>query len=189
MKARINWKDGAGRVVIVEEREVVAVPRPKPPASRRPDPAVAFLLFHFKLTAPDGDVVLDGDPEHGGFQYRAHNDLAGSGARAVYRFHENGIDPRRDRDLPYAAMSYNLHGKRYTVQHMNHPLNPKPVIYSAYRGYGRFGVFFTAEIKEAEPLHIWYGISVSEGGFRADMKSRYEAFLEIASDLSEEIDH
>jgi hypothetical protein len=168
----IHWIDADGQPVVIEKREVTLF--------RQPSPTIALLDFRADLTPAKDDVVLDGDPEHAGVQYRAHNGVAEGGpeVKATYRFHEDGIDPHEDRDLPWAAMSYGLDGRRYSVQHMNHPDNPKPTVYSAYRDYGRFGAFFTKKVAAGETLPLCYRIWVVEGDLpdRATLAARRAAF-------------
>jgi len=170
--ALIHWNDDKGEPIVAERRQVTVY--------RQDDPTVTLLDFYTELTAVRGDVYLDGDPEHAGLQYRAHNDVAAGGAdvKAKYLFHADGIDPRRDKDLPWVAMSYGLAGRRYSVQHMNHPDNPKDTIYSAYRDYARFGAFFKKTIKKGETLTLRYRIWVGRGELpsRADLATRYAAF-------------
>jgi len=119
-RALIHWNDKNGMPVIVEQRETTIF--------RQSSPAILLLEFQTELKAVRADVYLNGDPEHAGFQYRAHNDVASGGpeVKATYLFHEDGIDPKKDVDLPWAAMSYGLNGRQYSVQYMNHPHNPKP---------------------------------------------------------------
>jgi hypothetical protein len=169
----IHWNDDKGKPIIAERRKVTVY--------RQATPTVVLLDFHTELTAVRGDVYLDGDPEHAGVQYRAHNDVAAGGAdvKAKYLFHADGIDPRKDKDLPWVAMSYGLAGKRYSVQHMNHPDNPKGTVYSAYRDYGRFGAFFKHTIEKGETLTLRYRIWVGRGELpdRKTLASRYAAFV------------
>ena len=192
----INWNDPNGEPIIIEQRKVTVF--------RQPDPTILLLDFHSRLKAVRGDVYLNGDPEHGGFQFRAHDDVStgseraqreaaaagkqvsqdvveGTKAyRATYLFHEDGIDPRKDQDLPWAAMSYGLNDRRYSVQHMNHPGNPQPTLYSAYRDYGRFGAFFKKKIGSGETLALRYRILVVEGDMpaRKELAGNYSAFIE-----------
>ncbi|MBA7627997.1 hypothetical protein ES703_35467 [subsurface metagenome] len=156
-RALIHWSDKDGKPIIAERRQTTVF--------RQSDPTILLLDFQTKLKAVRGEVFLNGDPEHGGFQYRAHNDVAAGDeeVKAAYLFHKDGIDAHKDKDLPWAAMSYGLNGRRYSVEHMNHPDNPKPTIYSAYRDYGRFGAFFKKEIKAGETLTLRYRIWVVEG--------------------------
>ncbi|HUU96966.1 MAG TPA: DUF6807 family protein [Phycisphaerae bacterium] len=172
LKSLIHWNDPAGKPVIAEEREASVF--------RQAAPTILLLEFRATLKAVAGDVFLDGDPEHAGVQYRAHNDVAAAdqALKASYLFHEDGIDPHQDKDLPWVAMSYGLNGRRYVVQHMNHPENPKPSIYSAYRDYGRFGVFFKHRIDAGQSLSLRYRIWVVEGEppARQEMAARHTAF-------------
>ncbi|MEA3224473.1 MAG: DUF6807 family protein [Planctomycetota bacterium] len=172
--ALIHWNDKDGKPMLVEHRTTTVY--------RQSDPSVVLLDFQTELKAVRGDVLLDGDPEHAGVQYRAHNGVAAGGkdGKATYLFHEDGIDPKKDHDLPWVAMSYGLESGQYSVQHMNHPDNPKPTIYSAYRDYGRFGAFFKKEIAAGTSLTLRYRILVSRGKLpeRRELADRYSAFVD-----------
>jgi len=185
-KALIHWNDKNGEPIIAEQRETTVF--------RQSEPTILLLDFHTELKAVRGEVYLDGDPEHAGFQYRAHDAEASGGkeVKAIYLFHEDGIDPRKDKDLPWAALAYGLNGKRYTVQYMNTAENPKPTIYSAYRDYGRFGAFFQQKINTGETLTLAYRIWVGQGPCfrrgklvpvktgmpqRQELGNRYSAFI------------
>lgn len=169
----IHWNAEDGKPMLVEHRRTIVY--------RQSDPTVVLLDVITEFRAVRGDVLLDGDPEHAGVQYRAHNDVATGGkeGKATYLFHEDGIDPKKDHDLPWVAMSYGLESGRYVVQHINHPDNPKPTIYSAYRDYGRFGAFFKKEIPQDTGLTLRYRIIVSRGDMpgRQKLADRYSAFV------------
>ena len=170
---RIDWCGPEGEPALVERRTITV--------HDVKEPGFLLLDFESQLTPVVGDVLLNGDPEHAGFQFRAHNDVAdgGSDVKATYLFHEEGIDPLKDHDLPWAAMSFGLNGKRYTAQHMNHPDNPRPTVYSAYRDYGRFGAFPKVEIAKNETLTLRYRIYVMLGEMppRTEMEQRYQAYV------------
>lgn len=169
----IHWNYKENDPVIIEEREITVY--------CQPDPTIALVDFRMKLKAPRGDVSLQGDPEHAGFQYRLHNDIAEGDpkVKAKYLFHEDGVDPHEDSGLPWAAMTCVLNNRRYFVQHMNHPDNPEPT-YSAYRDYGRFGACLKYGIKEGEVLTIRYRIHVAEGDAppRISLNRKYSAFVQ-----------
>lgn len=171
-RTSIHWDLAAGDPVIVEEREVTVY--------RQSEPALLLLDFCTTLEAVKGDVFLNGDPEHAGFQFRASNYVAEGPAedKAAYLFHADGIDPKKDKDLPWAAMRFGLNGKYYVVQHMNHPDNPKGTLYSAYRDYGRFGAFPAVTVKSGEPLTLRYRVFVMEGEMpgRQELAERYSAY-------------
>jgi hypothetical protein len=111
--ALIHWNALDGKPMLVEHRRTIVY--------RQSDLNVIVLDFQTELRAVRGDVLLDGDPEHAGMQYRAHNGVAAGGKddKATYLFHADGIDPKKDYDLPWVAMSYGLDSGRYVVQHMN----------------------------------------------------------------------
>lgn len=171
--ALIHWNGKDGKPMLVEHRTITVY--------HRSNPTVVLLDFHTELKAVRGDVFLDGDPEHAGMQYRPHNDVAAGGkeVKTKYLFHADGIDPRKNRDLPWVAMSYGLDRDRYIVQHINHPDNPKPTIYSAYRDYGRFGAFFKKEIPDGETLTLRYRIIISKGDMpdRQTLADKYAAYV------------
>ena len=171
--ALIHWKSGEGKVM-VEEKRTTTVYRPG-------DGIIVQLDFETELKAPNGEVYLNGDPEHAGFQYRPHDDVAKgpSDVKAKYLFHKKGIDPKKDKDLPWVALEYGLNGKRYNVQYMSDPANPNPdAVYSAYRDYGRFGEFFKHTIAAGQTLKLRYRIRVSEGSLpdRESLAKQYVAF-------------
>lgn len=183
-KALIHWNDQNGEPVLVEERETTVF--------RQTAPTILLLDFRTRLTAINGAVVLEGNAEHAGFQFRAHSDVAagyqagqhesveGAEVSAQYLFHAEGIDPREDMDLPWVALSFGLHGRRYSVQHMNHPDNPRPTVYSAYRTYGRFGASFNDTIASGETMQLRYGIWVGAGEFpeRELLVNRYTSLID-----------
>lgn len=174
--ALIHWKNGAGKVM-VEEKRTTTVYRPV-------GSTIVMLDFDTQLKAVNGEVYLDGDPEHAGFQYRPHNDVSKGPAqdRAKYLFHKEGINPKKDKDLPWVAMVYGLNGKRYSVLYMNHPQNPKGAVYSAYRDYGRFGSFFKKTIEAGKTLTLHYRIIVmqSEMPARQVLENLYQAYIKGA---------
>ena len=166
--SRIHWNDLSKEPILSERREITVF--------AQPEPTHLLLEFQTAITALRDQVLLDGDPEHGGFQYRPHNDA--DKTRTQYLFHEEGIDPRKDKDLPWVGESYVLRGNTYTVQHINHPSNPNPTIYSAYRDYGRFGAFFKKSLSKGETLHLKYRIWIASGDHldREAMQRRWLAF-------------
>ena len=179
----IRWSQ-KDDVPIIEENRTTTV-------FRQPDPTVVLLEFQTKLKAVSGPVFLDGDPEHAGFQFRAHNDVSMGSERAKnrdqagyeeikarYLFHNEAVDPRQETDLPWVSMTFGLNNRHYTVQHMNHPQNPESTVHSAYRDYGRFGAFFKKRIEMGDTLTLRYRIWIVEGEVpkRSEMDAKYSAF-------------
>jgi hypothetical protein len=172
--ARIEWDLGDGETVLTETRRVDVF--------RRRGEGLWLIDVTSTLKAGEHEVVLDGDPEHAGCQFRAHNGVHTDKKNAAkYLFHEEGVDPKKDRDLPWVCMSLGLSGQRYTVQHMSHPSIPKGNVYSAYRSYGRFGAFFKKTIPAGESLTLRYRFHVAKGELREtrdEPAGRYAWFAE-----------
>ena len=169
----VHWKSGQGKVML-EEKRTMTVYLPD-------DGAFVQLDFETDLEAPNGEVYLNGDPEHAGFQYRPHDNVAKGPAevKAKYLFHKEGIDPEKDKDMPWVAMEYGLNGKRYSVQYMSDPANPNAdAVYSAYRDYGRFGEFFKHTIPAGQTLKLRYRIRISKGSLpdRKSLAKQYAVF-------------
>lgn len=119
--------------------------------------------FHSELHAKYGALSLKGDPEHAGIHYRP---AQGVDLKATkYWFPEEKVDVPKARDLPWAAQTYVLRGKKYTVVHLNHPSNPKGTRHSAYRDYGRFGMFFEKDIPADGKLEVRYRFLILDGDF------------------------
>ena len=90
-------------------------------------PGGHLIDFVSRLRSPSGRVRLDGDPQHAGFQFRAHNDVDAYTTNETIFIRPDGIgkrgetrnwDPQTQRgpvNLPWNAMSFVLGGKRYTV--------------------------------------------------------------------------
>lgn len=152
MTALLHWNDPDGKPILEEKRTFTVYFTDKK----------AYFLADFvsELTAVDGEVELSGDPEHAGVQYRPHNDVVANKS-AKYTFPKEGIDPKKDKDLSWVAMSYQLGKSSYTVQHMRHPENPKNSVYSAYRDYGRFGNYFVKKIPAGKTLTLRYRFRIT----------------------------
>jgi hypothetical protein len=172
----ILWNDQQGAPVIIEQRTATLY--------RQPEPMLALLDFSTILRAADDEmeIELNGDPEHAGCQFRSHNGVAEgeAGVKARYVFHEQGIDPKKDFDLPWAAMTIGPAETPITVQHMNHPANPSGSIYSAYRDYGRFGAFPATTIAPGGALLLNYRFAIRGGDCpdRAEFEAARAAYAD-----------
>lgn len=65
-RVRIDWNGVGGKTFAVEERELAAFPLP----------GGTLIEFTSKLTPTEGEVKVDGDPQHAGFHFRASNEVA-----------------------------------------------------------------------------------------------------------------
>ena len=150
-----EWNDDAGQPLLRERRTVRV--------ARAPEPARLAIDVASTLTAvQDGDVTLDGDPEHAGVQYRPADDVVRD--ETVYVFPKENADPHKDLDYPWVGETYTLgDGKRHSVVQMSHPANPNDTRWSAYRNYGRFGAFPKATVRKGEPLVLRYRFLIAAG--------------------------
>ena len=164
----VHWNAKDGQTLLEEERTFVfhAVDAP----------GLVKVDVTSKLKAVGGDAVLGGDPEHAGIQYRPAAELDKKQSR--YLFPAEGNDPRRDHDLPWAALRYVLDGKTYSVVQLNAPTNPKGTVWSAYRDYGRFGAFPKAEIAAGQTLTLDYRFLVMTGDLpdREQIQKHYDEY-------------
>jgi hypothetical protein len=148
-----HWNNAEGKPILIEERTMALRPGTSP---------VRLMVdFTTKLRAVDGDIKLDGDPEHAGVQFRPADEM--DRKETVYLFPKEGAKPHQDVDYPWVGETYTLAGKKHSVVQMSHPDNPKKTRWSAYRNYGRFGAFPVAEIKSGETLTLKYRFLIADG--------------------------
>jgi methane monooxygenase PmoA-like len=137
-------------------------------------PGGHLIEFASRLRSTSGRVGIDGDPQHAGFQFRAHNDVDAYTTNETIFIRPDGIgvrgetrnwDPQTRRgpvNLPWNAMSFVLGGKRYTVAYLDRPENPKEARFSE-REYGRFGSYFEYTIEKDKALTVNYRLWLQEG--------------------------
>lgn len=154
-----------------------------------PDVVVDFTST---LTPKVAELRLDGDPQHAGFHFRAHNDVNDKTGKATYYLRPvTGIgqpgatinwtdktDNDQTRDLPWKAMCITLRDTQATVSYLDHPSNPKPARASE-RDYGRFGTYFATTVKKESPLTVKYRLVVHPGEYETadEVAKLSEAFL------------
>ncbi len=151
--ATIHWIGKDGKPLIEEQRTMRLVDG---------DDAYAVIDVTSELTAVAGDLVLDGDPEHAGIQFRPAQEV-GENKSAKYTFHADGVDPTKQEDLPWVACSFTIDGSQWTVQHISHPSNPTGARWSAYRDYGRFGPFPVIELAKGESRVLQFRFRITAG--------------------------
>mgnify|MGYP001610441291 CR=1 FL=1 len=153
-EAAVNeWTDQSGAAVVRETREVT---------TWRAREGEWVLDFVFALEAAAGPVGLGGDAQHAGFQFRAAQEVADRKDAAYLRpASARGTGDDLWEDCSWAACCFDARGRSYTVLHIDHPSNPRPMTYST-RDYGRFGSFFTASITPGTPLELRYRVRVRD---------------------------
>lgn len=151
--SHVLWQaDKPDRAIIDEERTTTF---------RKAGPGRLVIDFTSKLTAPNGDVKLDGDPEHAGIHFRPANEVDTSAG--VYVYPKEKADAHKDTDYPWVGQTFTLNGQKHSVIQMSHPSNPTGTRWSAYRNYGRFGAFPTATIKQGQSLTVNYRFVIADG--------------------------
>jgi hypothetical protein len=159
----IDWHGDGGEVFASEERTLRFAPGD--------DGLVVDFVSTLSTSLPQ--VVLDGDPQHAGFQFRASNEVSAKTKDLTYYLRHDGTKggpgatlnwpgDASQKDLPWKAMSFVVAGERYTTLYLDHPDNPKPSMYSE-RNYGRFGSYFVARVTPGFPLTVRYRLVVVEG--------------------------
>jgi hypothetical protein len=158
----IDWHGPKNEVFAKEERELTVYNVP----------GGTLVGFASRLKTADGKVILDGDPQHAGFQFRAANAVAENTEKQTYFLRPDGKGkPNETRNwpadkghvnLPWDAMCFVLDGKRYTVAYLNSPKNPGEQRYSE-RAYGRIGCYFKAEVTKDRPLVVRYRVWLQDG--------------------------
>ena len=88
--ALIHWKGGDGKILIEEKRKTTVY---KPGGD-----TILLLDFETELKAVTAEVFLNGDPEHAGFQYRPHDDVAKGkpDVKAKYLYHKDEVKPENN---------------------------------------------------------------------------------------------
>ena len=174
-EALIYWNDSNGNTVIEETRKATIF--------KQAAPDIMLMDYTSDLKSVSGPITLDGNADHGGVQFRAHNDIADGidgSEKALYYFHQDSIDAHEDFNLPWVSMSYGLNNKKYSILQMDNPDNPQPSMWSAYRDYGRFGPFFKKELNADETLSIHYRFWMSESEMpdRDVLSTKYKTYIE-----------
>lgn len=183
MTAIIHWNAADGKPVIVETRTVDVRPFQEAAAGGWQ------IDWISRLESRRGEITLDGDRQHAGFQFRAANEVAEKNSATYIRpasfpdqpaaFEvDDRTDPNQHVNLGWLAMKYEIDGKPYTVGYLEDPSLPKPSRYSE-RPYGRFGAFFQTKLKPDAPLTLRYRViaTTEADSTREQWQKRYDAFL------------
>jgi hypothetical protein len=152
--SRILWNDRQGKP-FADEKRTLTVYR---------QPADQLLIeFNATLQATDGKVILEGDRQHAGVQWRSAQEVAENQKKTRYLRPakwadlppEQQINTEAHRDLPWNAIQYPLGKSEYTVAYLTSPKNPDNAAFSE-RLYGRFGEYFPCELEPGKPLVVRY---------------------------------
>ncbi len=170
-RVAVDWHGPKNEIFAKEEREMTVYRVNKG----------TLVEFAARLKTTVGKIKLEGDPQHSGFQFRAHNDVheqkdakGKSMELQTYYLRPDGkgaMDDTRNWDpktkkgpinLPWDVGSFIIDGKRYSVAYLNHPSNPGESRWSE-RNYARFGCYFEYELTEERPLVLNYRVWLQDG--------------------------
>ncbi|MDY0165083.1 MAG: PmoA family protein [Thermoguttaceae bacterium] len=160
----VDWHGPDQRVYAKEQRELSAYHVP----------GGQMVEFAARLASTVGKVMLDGDPAHAGFQFRAAQEVADNPEGTYYLRPDGKGEPGQFRNwsakdpdprcvnMPWHAVSFEIGPKRYTAVYMDRPENPRESRYGE-RNYARFGCYFEYELDEGNDLLIAYRLWLQEG--------------------------
>lgn len=160
---KIAWRGKDGKPFANELRELTAWNTP----------GGQLIEFASRLETEEGEVKLDGDPQHAGFQFRATQAVPDKTKGKTYylrpdgkgepgKFRNWGKGNTKHANLAWNSLSFVLNDKRYSVSYLDRPTNPKEARFSE-RDYGRFGSYFEYTLTEENPLQLRYRVWVEQG--------------------------
>jgi len=166
--AFIDWQGDTKDAFLTEERRFTFS-----------TPAKPFYLgidMTSSIKPVSGEAEMSGDPEHAGAQFRPSEKV--DTKTTTYIFPGENIDAHKVKDLSWAAEIFTVEGKTFTVVILNHPDNPKDTATSAYRDYGRFGMFPKGKATAEAPFKLHYQWLIAEGEVRdaAAFQQAWNAF-------------
>lgn len=185
--AEIHWNDATGKPVIIETRTI--------DVRRSPAGTTGWQIdWKTTLASQRGEIKLDGDRQHAGFQFRAAQEVADRAAKnkkdgATFLRPEgfpqqpfaievgDAGEPPPHSNIPWVAMTYNVEGQKVTVAYLEDPSLPKPSLFSE-RPYGRFGAFWKTTLTPDKPLTLKYRLIVTTGDTpaRETIQGWFDAF-------------
>ena len=154
--ANIDWQGDTTAPFLTEERRFTFN-----------TPAKPFYLgieMYSAIKPVSGEADMNGDPEHAGAQFRP-SELVDTQS-TTYILPGEKVDAHKVKDLPWVAEVFTIEGKTFTVVILNHPDNPKGTATSAYRDYGRFGMFPKGKASAESPFKLRYQWLIAEGDVR-----------------------
>lgn len=153
--AAIDWTSAAGKVVLQEQRALRA---------RELETGVTAIEVELTLSAVDGEVRLDGDPQHAGCQFRALQQFADRPEPAIRYLRPSTATGGKDdiwTGCGWIAAVLPLSPTPVTVLRCEGTGNPE-AIWST-RPYGRFGAMCRATLAPGNPLQLRYVYVVADG--------------------------
>ncbi len=165
---KILWNGKDGKPFAEELREMTVIR----------DGDRTIVDFASKLSSLVGEVKLDGDPQHAGYQFRATQQVPDLTQDKTYYIRPDGVaapgkfrnwpEDKEHLNLPWHAMVIFVpttpdnadSAAPYTVMRLESPSNPKGTRHSE-RNYGRFGAYFEATVDANKPLYLQHRVVIS----------------------------
>ena len=184
--ATIEWRGGAkddsGSDLLLTETRTLTVSRP---AAKTTQVDAQFVL------KPARDLTLGGDLQHAGIHFRASATVGTRNKDTAYVW-EPDLDGKggkvASKDLKWARLTFPIGERFYHATELNAPTNPVDEL--SWRDYGRFGFFFTKQLKKDETLTVKYrfltepaaGVTAKptdeqRAEFRKAAQAQYDAFV------------
>jgi len=170
----IDWNDRQGETILIENRTIRAF--------KLPDGST-LIDFNTSLESISDPVLLDGDRQHGGVQFRAVQEVAEHNSTTRFLRPANWSHIPEDKEyngddfsnVPWNAMQFNIGDNKYTVVYFSDVSNPDNSDFSE-RQYGRFGEFFPYKVTSVEPLQAHYQFWIISGHdiTREEIEKRYK---------------
>jgi hypothetical protein len=166
-KLAIAWHGVKKEVFATEERDLTAYSLP----------GGTLIEFASEVTPVIAPVLLDGDPQHAGFHFRASQEVPDKTAKQTYYVRPDGPGKYGETrnwpgqkthvNLPWDACSFLLGDTRYTVAYLDRPDNPKEARFSE-RDYGRFGSYFEKKLEKDDTLKVKYRLWLQSGEMKVE---------------------
>ena len=151
--ADIVWrsakKDDSGDNTLLNETRTLRVSKPG-------DAGTIVVDAKFELTAAR-DLTLGGDLQHAGVHFRAHREVVDRAGDTIYMWHPDVGDGGGriiNSEMRWCRFVYPIGENWYSTIQLNAPGNPTEEL--SWRDYGRFGFFFSREMKKDESLTLNY---------------------------------
>ena len=175
--ARIEWRaptaDTGDSTLLITETRRMRISRSAPGEAATVDTS-------FRLR-PARDLQLDGDVQHAGIHLRVSHVVAENPKVTSYLWAPEvpGASGKVvSRELKWGEFLFPLHGRWYSAAQLNAPSNP--VEEFSTREYGRFGFFFTQDLKRDQPFEVRYRFIVRQAEAPAESPRRSAAQVRAA---------
>ena len=166
----IDWNGKDGKAFAKEMRELTVYNLP----------GGNLIEFASILKTDLPKVMLAGDPQHAGFQFRASQYVPDNTADKTFYLRPDGKgEPGKFRNWPgnkdhvnlrWNTLNFVIDDQHYACCYLDRPNNPKEARFSE-RDYGRFGSYFEYELTPDSPLRLNYRIWLQEGEMTVEQAS------------------